>query len=100
MSDSQKKGQRARILRVLLQSRGREVPAFEPAEIALQYNARIFQLRAMGFDIQSRSETVNGQKRSWFRLAMTPVSTQPDNQCTEVQDDLFGEMNREHLDLG
>jgi hypothetical protein len=76
VSDSQTtKGQRARILRRLLESMGTEVAAYELAQIALQYGARVHELRALGFVIQNRSEMVGRQRRSWFRLAMTPVST-------------------------
>jgi hypothetical protein len=76
------------------------VGAYELARLALQYGARIHELRKLGFDISNRTEVVNGQRRSWFRLAFAPVSSQRDNQCTEAQDTLFGEMSKEHLDLG
>jgi hypothetical protein len=100
VTDSQTKTQRAKILRLLLEAKGRELPAFGMARLALQYSARIHELRKLGFDIQNRSETVKGQRRSWFRLAMTPVSTQRDNQRTVSQAGLFGDLSVEHNDQG
>jgi hypothetical protein len=74
MSDSQK-NQRARILRLLLQSKGAEVSAYELAQIALQYSARVFDLRKLGFLISNRTQVVNRVRRSWFRLDLTPINT-------------------------
>jgi len=60
--------QRARILG-LLKSRSPEwVPAFEIAELALQYNARVKELREAGHAIENQTERVHGVTHSWFRL--------------------------------
>ncbi|MGC2331872.1 MAG: hypothetical protein WA581_10485 [Candidatus Acidiferrales bacterium] len=62
------KTQRAHILRLLIDARGAWVPAPEIAGCAMQYNARVFELRKLGFTIENRTETVNGVRHSWFRL--------------------------------
>lgn len=61
--------QRERILARLIEAGGLEVPSPELARISLQYNARIFEARRMGFKIISRTQTVNGQKHGFYRLA-------------------------------
>lgn len=63
--------QRTRILHVLVDAGGEWVPL--PSILALgvaQYNARIFELRRLGFKIENRSETdiETGARHSWFRL--------------------------------
>jgi hypothetical protein len=64
--------QRARILRLLIEARGREVPLYEILPLAAQYNARIWSLRKMGFKIENRTEERDGVRHSWFRLVSGP----------------------------
>lgn len=64
--------QRARILNLLIEARGREVPLPEIAACACQYGARIFELRRLGFVILNRTEERDGERRSWFRLISGP----------------------------
>lgn len=67
-----RKTQRARILRPLIDARGDWVPLPEILALGIaQYNARIFELRRMGFAIENRTETdpETGERHSWFRLA-------------------------------
>jgi hypothetical protein len=33
-----------------------------------QYNSRIFELRKSGFNIENRTESIEGIRHSWFRL--------------------------------
>lgn len=63
------KHQEAEILK-LLQSRPNEwVPVYEIAKIALQYNARILELRRQGYTILNKTlEIVDGQKHTAFML--------------------------------
>jgi hypothetical protein len=63
------RNQKAEIL-ALLQSRPNQwVPVYEIARIALQYNARLKELREEGHDIENKiMEVVNGQKHTAFRL--------------------------------
>src|SRR5689334_12367351 len=50
-------------------------PAIVLARISLQYNARIFPLRTLGWQIASRVEVRDGVKHGYFRLA-TPGTFQ------------------------
>lgn len=61
--------QRNRILELLIDARGEWVPLPQISQCAAQYNARIFELRHMGFRIPSpRTQTVNGRRRTWYRI--------------------------------
>ena len=60
----------SQILSVL--ARGGWVPLPEITNCAAQYNARIFELRRLGFRIENRTRKVNGQRHSWFRLETFP----------------------------
>jgi hypothetical protein len=60
--------QRGRILELLIAARGEWVPLPRIAGRAAQYNARIFELRRLGFRIANRTKDVNGTRPSWFRL--------------------------------
>ena len=77
--------QRAKILGRLIEARGQEVPLYELSSLACQYGARIFELRRLGFKIVNRTEEVDGVRRSWFRLASSPVqaSTPPTHPAAE-----------------
>ncbi|HET8922996.1 MAG TPA: hypothetical protein VFN26_08380 [Candidatus Acidoferrum sp.] len=74
MAADSRKTQRARILRLLLEARGAWVPLPDIMACAAQYNARIFELRKQGFDIENRTEVVDDVQHSWFRLV--PSSSQ------------------------
>ena len=67
--------QRGMILDLLISARGDWVPLPKITDCAAQYNARIFELRRLGFRIKNRTKEVNGAKHSWFRLESGP--TQP-----------------------
>jgi hypothetical protein len=69
--------QRARILRLLIEARGREVPLPEIAACACQYGARIFSLRKMGFVIENRTQEIDGVRHSFFRLVSSPTQASP-----------------------
>jgi len=60
--------QRDQILGLLVAARGDWVPLPKITDCAAQYNARIFELRHLGFRIANRTKLVNGTKHSWFRL--------------------------------
>jgi hypothetical protein len=64
--------QRGQILGILIAARGDWVPLPKITECAAQYNARIFELRRLGFRIANRTREVNGHRRSWFRLEAIP----------------------------
>lgn len=65
--------QRYRILRLLLDARGAWVSLPEIMACAAQYNARVFELREQGFNIENKTERVNGSRHSWFRLVVAPA---------------------------
>lgn len=107
--------QRSRILRLLIDARGSEVPAPELAAIALQYGARILELRRLGFRIENRREKRDGKIVSWFRLVPNrSISTldQPRVALEKIQESkqgepqqeaplsLFGDLTPAHRDLG
>ncbi len=71
------KTQRGEILALLIKARGDWVPLPQILACAAQYNARVFELRRLGFDIENRTETdpQTGARHSWFRLV---PSTKPE----------------------
>lgn len=68
--------QRQRILELLLSARGDWVPLPKVQACAAQYNARLYELRRLGFRITNRICKVHGQRHSWFRIepAVTAVN--------------------------
>src|SRR6266849_9788412 len=72
------KNQRARILRLLIDARGAWVPLLETMACAAQHNARILELRRRGFNVQNRTERVDGVRHSWLRLPNSPAAPAPE----------------------
>lgn len=64
----EKKSQRAAILGLLVSARGGWVELPEIMRLAAQYNARLWELRKLGFAIENKIRDVGGIRRSWFRL--------------------------------
>ena len=62
--------QRTRILRLLQSRVGQWVPSYELAAIALQYSARVHELRRQGYNIENKAQNVNGQVHGAFRLVL------------------------------
>jgi Helix-turn-helix domain len=74
----QGKTQRGEILRLLLDAQGSWVPLPDVLALGIaQYNARIYELRRLGFDIENRTERVGGERHSWFRLVSSPTRSTP-----------------------
>ena len=71
----QAKTQSAAVLRLLIEARGAWVPLPKIMACAAQYNARILELRRLGFAIENKTERVNGARHSWFRLVNSAVTT-------------------------
>jgi hypothetical protein len=69
--------QRDQILALLIAARGDWVPLPKITDCAAQYNARIFELRRLGFLIENRTKRIDGVKHSWFRLARGPEQLAP-----------------------
>jgi hypothetical protein len=93
--------QRDQILGLLIAARGDWVPLPKITDCAAQYNARIFELRGLGFRIANRTRLVNGTKHSWFRLEpQTPTAASPDEKksveaVTSASFPQFGSLARE-----
>jgi hypothetical protein len=65
--------QRGKILELLISARGQEVPLPKIVACTAQYNARISELRELGFRIPPpRGERVEGQVHTWYRPVSTP----------------------------
>ena len=62
--------QRSKILQLLQERGGRWVPSYELAAIALQYSARVHELRRQGYNIENKAQNVNGQVHGAFRLVL------------------------------
>jgi hypothetical protein len=81
--------QRGRILGLLIGARGSWVPLPEILALGIaQYNARIFELRRLGFSIQSYQEGA----RSFFRLVRGPSMPMPTPIAAACQESLFGDL--------
>jgi hypothetical protein len=74
MTPGNTKTQRAQILRILVDAKGDWVPLPKIMACAAQYNARVLELRRLGFAIENRTEHVDGERHSWFRLVKSPPS--------------------------
>lgn len=75
------KTQRSKILRLLVDAKGGWVAAPVIAACALQYSARIFELRRTGFVIENRTARVDGALHSWFRLIPRPACPEAPEPC-------------------
>jgi hypothetical protein len=75
--DNPSKTQRSRILRLLIDAHGAWIPLPEIMAYAAQYNARILELRRLGFNVENRTERVDGVRHSWFRLLSSPTPPVP-----------------------
>jgi hypothetical protein len=75
-------GQRGKIMELLKAADGGWVSLPEIMDCAAQYNARIFELRRLGFRIENRTKEIAGARHSWFRLVTEPnratLNTKPD----------------------
>jgi hypothetical protein len=67
--------QRSKILQLLREREGGWVPSYELAGIALQYGARVLELRRAGYNIENRMQEVDGQTYGAFRLVPTGDQT-------------------------
>jgi hypothetical protein len=68
------KSQRAAVLRLLVDAKGGWVALPDVLALGIaQYNARILELRRLGFVIENKTERVAGARHSWFRLLNSPA---------------------------
>jgi hypothetical protein len=61
------KTQRARLLGFLRDGEWHSLPEILDLKIA-KYGTRIKELRELNFQIENRTETIDGERHSWFRL--------------------------------
>jgi hypothetical protein len=64
--------QRDAILSLLRQHRGQPVPVYKLAALSLQYNARLYELRAAGFVIENDTKRTGRQIHGTFTLVSEP----------------------------
>jgi hypothetical protein len=72
ISSATRANQCSKILGLLIAARGSWVSLLDIKECGAQYNARIYELRRLGFGIENRIGETDGVRRSWFRLTSTP----------------------------
>jgi hypothetical protein len=65
---TERRTQDVRILKLLIETHGSDVPLPIIMRCAAQYNRCIYNLRTAGFRILQRSEKQNGILHSWYRL--------------------------------
>lgn len=99
--------QRSRILRLLVDARGSWVDLTTILNLGIaQYNARVFELRRLGFRIENRKERRCGKLLSSFRLTGPAVaqrvqeSEQKGEPSAAAPLSLFGDLSPTHKDLG
>lgn len=68
-------GQKRGFLELLLKHRGEWVPAYQLAALALQYSARVKELRDAGYVIENRTTRVGKQVRDAFSSVACPGET-------------------------
>jgi hypothetical protein len=66
------KGQKAAILDLLQQNRGQWIPAYSLSAVALQYSARVKELRDAGYVIENKTARYGRQVHGSFRLVSCP----------------------------
>jgi len=79
--------QRGKILALLIKARGEWAPLPEVMACAAQYDARMFELRRLGFNIENCTEIVKGERHPRFRLVPSTSSEPepepaPESDCT------------------
>jgi hypothetical protein len=99
--------QREKIMALLKAADGGWVSLPEILNCAAQYNARIFELRRLGFRIENRTEEIEGVRCSWFRLVAEEVArdVQPDllsvarrarqPEAINITGSLFGDLSED-----
>ena len=71
-SGAARANQRSRILGLLIAARGDWVSLLSIKAEACQYNARILELRRLGFQIENKIREIDGVRMSWFRIDAAP----------------------------
>lgn len=91
--------QRSQLLALLKSRRGEWVALPEVMGVAgAQYNARIYELRGLGYRITNLTQEIDGVRKSWFRLEIGSVPTRPTSAtpaptAPEPAATLFGDLD-------
>jgi hypothetical protein len=64
--------QKEEILDLLLRNRGNWIPSYSLSAVALQYNARVKELRDAGYKVENKTERHGRQVHGSFRLIACP----------------------------
>lgn len=88
--------QRGRILGLLIAARGGWISLPQILELKIsQFGARILELRRSGLKIENRTETIDGQRHSWYRLCTGTGQLSPRKSVpTEANHSLFGDVSQ------
>jgi hypothetical protein len=97
-SNSHARNQKQEIYDFLKSRCGQWVACYLLAEIALQYSARICELRKAGVVIHNRSEWRQGKRLSWFMLEEPKAIPEADQSNGTPA--LFPDLKGEHRDNG
>ena len=76
-----------RILKLLTDANGAWVPTPKLLKLAAQYSARVRELRLAGYEIENRTQMINGERHGWFRLpvaAPKPIAPAPAGPVPET----------------
>ena len=78
--------QRSAILNLLISARGDWVSLLQIKREACQYNARLYELRRLGFRITNKIREIDGVRMPWFRLESLPPTfpVKPDGSEPEA----------------
>jgi hypothetical protein len=89
--------QRDRLLTLLKGRRGEWVALPQVMDVGgAQYNARVFELRGLGYRITNLTQESDGVRWSWFRLEIGSAPTRPTPTPTAPApqpDSLFGDIS-------
>ena len=97
MTSGSVKNQRGRILRILIDAHGAWVSLPEILALGIaQYGARILELRRQGFIIENRTEHVDGERHSWFRLVKSLPSVDRATAQKVEETDFMRRRREEH----
>ncbi len=90
------RGQRGRILSLLLRHKGEWVETFRLAQIALQYCSRLKECRDRGYVIENKTARIDGQVHGWFRLVREPGDSEAADPSPSEGEHLCSRANQFH----
>jgi len=70
------------------------LPAILDLRIAL-YTTRILELRRSGYEIENRTETIDGIRHSWYRLVNSPAPEPAKPEAPQAESDYMRRVREE-----